>query len=83
MSSLGAPGFIRSSIECSLFQFKWLETELRNAKDNERVFIMAHIPPGFFELLTKRSFFDSENHTRMFQQVHNTFYSVLTSFPIL
>ena len=47
-------------------QFAWLEEELKGSKPNERVFIVAHVPPGYFEHSTERPFFMAEKYTNKF-----------------
>lgn len=50
-------------------QFKWLREELQNSKENERVFIVGHVPPGYFELHPEKPFFTNDAHTKSFTQI--------------
>ena len=50
-------------------QLKWLDQQLRGATDDERVFIVAHIPPGYFELWTEEPFFGDEGVTAKYLQI--------------
>ena len=45
-------------------QLALLNAHLANVTDKENVFIVAHIPPGFFDLHPREPFFQNENITR-------------------
>ena len=44
-------------------QLQLLRYHLENSTDNENIFIVGHVPPGFFELRPSDPFFDNENIT--------------------
>ncbi|CAH1274271.1 SMPDL3B [Branchiostoma lanceolatum] len=49
-------------------QFAWLEGVLQQAKtDNEKVFLIGHVPPGFFERYQGKSWFYPEYNRRYLQ----------------
>jgi len=50
-------------------QLKWLDQQLDKAGPQERVFIVAHIPPGYFDLWTQEPFFGNENVTRSYLSI--------------
>ena len=50
-------------------QLALLESHLDNASDSENVFILGHVPPGFFDLHPSQPFFDNENITRKLMDI--------------
>ena len=50
-------------------QLKNLKKALEDSKDDENIFIVGHVPPGFFELHPGEPFFTDENITRKFLQI--------------
>lgn len=50
-------------------QFQWLRTQLKNSTADERVFIIAHVPPGYFELSPTVPFFNNDNFTQTYVDV--------------
>ncbi|XP_019644210.1 PREDICTED: acid sphingomyelinase-like phosphodiesterase 3b [Branchiostoma belcheri] len=51
-------------------QFSWLEGVLQQAAtDNEKVFLIGHVPPGFFERYKGKSWFYPEYNRRYLQVV--------------
>jgi len=50
-------------------QFDWLNKTLAACKPKERVFIIAHIPPGYFEHWPKMPMFSNENYTKSYMDI--------------
>ena len=50
-------------------QFEWLNKTLFECKPNERVFIVAHVPPGYFEHYAIRPMFSNENYTKAYLDI--------------
>ena len=50
-------------------QLAWLNKTLYECKPKERVFIMAHVPPGYFEHRPTEPFFSNENYTEKYMDI--------------
>ena len=50
-------------------QLALLESHLTNATENENVFIVGHVPPGFFDLYPSTAFYNNENITRKMMDI--------------
>jgi len=50
-------------------QFDWLRQTLDDCKPSERVFIVAHVPPGYFEHNATEPMFSNENYTRAYLDI--------------
>ena len=50
-------------------QLALLESHLTNVMENENVFIVGHVPPGFFDLYPSTAFYNNENITRKMMDI--------------
>ena len=50
-------------------QLAWLNKTLYECKPKERVFIMAHVPPGYFEHHPNEPFFSNESYTKKYMDI--------------
>ena len=50
-------------------QLAWLNQTLAETKPRERVFITAHVPPGYFEHHVIQPFFSNENYTKTYMDI--------------
>ena len=50
-------------------QFEWLQETLTGCKPTEKVFIVAHVPPGYFEHYAVEPMFMNENYTNKFMDI--------------
>ena len=50
-------------------QLAWLNQTLADSKPKERVFITAHVPPGYFEHHPNEPFFSNENYTKTYMDI--------------
>ena len=50
-------------------QLAWLNQTLAETKPRERVFITAHVPPGYFEHHVNQPFFSNENYTKTYMDI--------------
>ena len=61
------PATVKKEDPCN--QLAMLESHLANATENENVFIVGHVPPGFFDLHPAEPFFNDENITRKMMDI--------------
>lgn len=50
-------------------QFAWLNETLSNCSAEERVFIVAHVPPGYFEHMATYPMFSHEHYTKTYMDI--------------
>ncbi len=50
-------------------QLSWLNATLSESKPKERIFIVAHVPPGYFEWHATQPMFSHEHYTKRFMDI--------------